>query len=528
MPRHHVIATSLLLLLLPTGLLAAEDVEHSIDLLLNRAEAQVWLGIANKGASDAFEEGLAFVEEAETALENARLPPDRVDFHSRQIGDVREQLQANIEIYRDRFYGVYPLARLLRPTLLADDGFGLTEQLFHPPDVAAIEIAGRGLSSKVDTPSPATAVLRSNPRKVELENLAHSVLAQEGRLIPVNRRGLLNVLGPAGLERFDAGDIDQELLSLLIRELNVTNLLVVTINRLTGDGDDLIKYGMTAELYQDGEVIQGSAVDATPAVKVGDYHSIGTVLDRRDQFWPILAIEVTMLLIAVIVALKMRWSSVHHLKPLFRASIGLALFLFGRGFAVICIVIVGHSAPDPSALVAAAWWWPAMLGYATVLLGGLLAWIGQARLTEIVPGTRGTRAVGTLFGLSALGSATYFVAPVLLLEESDGLLTLGLYFFNAVGLAVLFAFAVRTGPPVPTYFALGPILLVPGLSSSLLMGSAEGLLGTTVSTIVLYAAATVRHRYAVARGIEEHEPNDEQAALADQEHIQRLRDKLKH
>jgi hypothetical protein len=422
---------------------------------------------------------------------------------------------------------VFPLARLLVPTLLTEEGFAVTEQPFHPPAVAAIEVAGRGFSAKIDFIDVPRVVFRGVPRDPLLENVAHSVLAREGQTIPINRRGLLGVLGPDGLAAFDAGDIDGGMITRIMRSLDVESVIIATIEPRTGNGRDLVKYAMIGDLYVRGEAVQGGPADATPALRVATIAAYGTVLDRREQFRTILILQVALLVAAMIVAVRMRWSIVTKLEILYKMAIGAGLFIFGRFFAIGAIVVLGRIAPDPSDLIAASWWWPALLGLVTALFGGVIVWLAQAKLTSIVPGTRGARAVGTIFGLTALGSSCYFIAPELLLNQSEGYVTLALFISSSVALAVLFAFAIRTGPPVPLYFAIGPLVLSPLLGVSLLMDSSTGLWSTAALTMVLYVVATFRHRYAVAHGTEEQGLDQEQAAQADQERLEKLAKKLK-
>lgn len=525
-----VVATrnSLMIALIANPLLArASGPEAEVLLLLDRAETQVWLGISDNGASDAFEAGLSQLEEASAVVDSSDLSADARSILRRQISDVKEQLETLVELHEDRFYGVYPLARLLVPTLLVDAGFSVTEQLFHPPAIAAIEIACRQFSAKVRFVDVPRVIFRGDPRDPLLENVAHSVLAREGKTLPISRRGLLTVLGPDGLSAFDAGNIDGGMITRIMGSLDVESLIIATIEPLMGNGRDLIKYSMIGDLYLRGEAVQGGPADATPALRVATIAAFGTVLDRREQFWPILILQAALLVVAMIVAVRMRWSTVRKLETLYKMAIGAGLFLFGRLFAIGAIVALGRVAPDPSDLAAATWWWPAVLGLVAVLFGGVIAWLAQAKLTDIVPGTRGARAVGTIFGLTALGSSCYFIAPELLLNQSEAYITLGLFISSSVALAVLFAFAIRTGPPVPLYFVIGPLVLSPLLGVSLLMGSLTGLCGIATFTVALYVAAIVRHRYAVAHGTEKPGLDQEQAARADQERLERLAKRLK-
>lgn len=524
MGKLHSCIVAVALLLLPLQV-CAEPIDAEFELLLDRAETQIWLGIANKGASDAFEEGLELVEQASVLLDSSNLPVPRQRHLEMQVDDVREQLEVLIDFHDDRFFGFYPLARLLQPTLLAEEGLAVTEQLFHPPEIAAIEIAARKFSDAVVNVDIPRVVIRSTPRNTTLENVAHSALARGSTTVPVSRRNLLKVLGTKGMESFDAGQTNSDMLVKIMFELNVESLIVLDISPGVGNGKDLVKYALRGDLYQHGEAIQGSGLDATPALRVARIVSFGTVLDRRDQFWPIILLQSALLIAAALFATRIHWSTERQLNPLLKAGFGICLFAIGRGFSIACIVFLGRIGPDPNALVAATWWWPCLLGLSTVLLSGLAARLGQARLTDVVPGIRG-RAVGTVLGLTALGGASYFIAPVLLMDQSDGYLRIALYTGNAVAIAILFAYAVRSGPPVPTYFAIGPLLLAPALTSSLLMGFSQGLWTVTVLTVVLYASATVHHRYAAAHGTEEQASDAEDPSQVDQERLDRIAKKL--
>ena len=525
--KSTVLGVMFALPLLLASAMATATGAAEVHSLLNQAESQLALGIAEKGAGDGLEKAMDLVAQAETTIQRAAPTQREKAGLQREARELREQLEVMIELYQDRFYAAYPLTRLLLPTLLKDEGFAVEEQLFHPPEIAAVEVAARKFSSKVagiDTPK---IVVRSQPGDVVLENVALSTLSMEGATIPINRRALFRTLGSDGLAEFDAGNITQSMLTRLMSSLNTESLLVATVQQGAGNKDDLVMYGLLGHLYLRGEALSGSPADASPAVRVSAISSWGMVVDRRAQFWPILLLEAGMLLAAIGIAARTRWSVLQPLKPLYRMAVGAGLYVYGRGFIIAVITLMGSRAPDPSDMVAAGWWWPALLGLNIVVLPGLLAWLGQARMTEVIPGSRGARAVGTIFGLSALGCASYFVAPILLMQETAGYLSLALFVFSCVGLAILFAFAVRTGPPVPLWFAPAPLLVAPLLGTALLMLDIGWLAGIAAVTTLLYLAATARHRYAVAHGIEEPEPSEEAAAEADQERLMKLRAKLK-
>ena len=168
-----------------------------------------------------------------------------------------------------------------------------------------------------------------------------------------------------------------------------------------------------------------------------------------------------------------------------------------------------------------SWWWPAVLGLLAVCVPGLVAWYGQQRLTQIVRGV-GSRAVGSIFAVSALGAATYFVGPLLLLDQSRGFASFVPFVLSSVALATVVGFAIRTGPPVPTYFAIFPALATLPLGVALFKASPSALWAMTGVTTAICLVAWIRHRYAVAHGTEEQEPDWHDAAKSDEEFVAKL------
>ena len=125
-------------------------------------------------------------------------------------------------------------------------------------------------------------------------------------------------------------------------------------------------------------------------------------------------------------------------------------------------------------------------------------------------------------GVSALGAATYFVGPLLLLDQSQAFASFIPFALSSTALATVLGFAIRTGPPVPTYFAIFPALATLPLGVALFMASPPMLWTMTGVTVAICLAAWLRHRYAVAHGTEEHEPDWQAAKRADEEFIAKL------
>jgi hypothetical protein len=493
--------------------------------LLTRAEMQLRLGVVEKGAGRSFDEAFRLIHEAEEQLDRMDLSSENREKLTREIEAVRDDWELTTELYERRFYGVFPLARLTVPTLFADDGFVVTEQLFHPPDEAAVESAARAFLFQIDDYHRPHVVVGSSQSDRGFENLVLEILLRNGRTTVHTRRELVEALSPRDLEAFNMGKSTPQIVDRVRTAVDAVNLMVLTVGQPV-ELDDASVRSLHGDFYVPGEVVQGSPLEASLVIRAQSLQYLGFARDRRAQLWPIVATQLLLFALAVAWAARIQWSIDRPLKTFLKLAIGATLFVFGRMFIIGIVILLMQVDPDPNTLVAAAWWWPALLGLLAVLGGGLAAWIGQARLTDIVPGARGARAVGSIFALTAIGASSYFVAPLLLLDEGRGFSSLVPYVLASMALAVLFGFAVRTGPPVPHYFAVGPLILASILGVCLLMASPVLLWSTTAMTGALCLAAWFRHRYAAARGTEEPEPSPEAAAEADQQRLVKLREKL--
>ena len=522
----HIICISLCSSpLFPAAVLASGASE--VRDLAARADTLMRLGVTEKGASRSFEEAEAVLGEAERRLAEVDLPSSVEAEVTLEIAAVREDLEDLVELYEDRFYGVFPLARLTVPSLLEDEGLVITEQVFHAPDEAAVMAATRKVADLLDEYHHPYVVFRSSPPNRHLENVASEELLRDGRSTPYNRKTLVTALGPEDLAAFDRGDLEAQIIDRLATAVDAVSLLVLTIGQSV-DLEDAHVRTVHGEYFQPGAVIQGSPVDAPLMVRIESFTVVGSARDRRDQYRTILMVHLALFVLALVWAASVKWRRGQPFKIFVRLAIGTALFLFGRIFAVAVIIILRKFIPDASALAVAGWWWPAALGLLVILGGGSMAWVGQARLTDIVPGSRGARAVGTIFALVAMGACSHFVTPLLILDRGAGWLNFIPFLLAALSLALLFAFAARSGPLVPHYFTIGPVLVAPLVGMALMMASPSRLWLTVGASAVLCLAAWIRHRVAVARGTEEPEPDPDQAAEIDKEKLMKVEKRLKN
>ena len=154
------------------GMACADDDGPEIRDLVTRADALARLGVVEMGASRCFGEAAALLDTARDRLAETDLSPADAAQLTLEIEAVEQDLELLTELYDDRFYGVYPLARLVVPSLLANEGLVTTEQLFNDPDVAAVVIATRKVFDQLDTYNHPHIVFRSSPTDRRLEVVA--------------------------------------------------------------------------------------------------------------------------------------------------------------------------------------------------------------------------------------------------------------------------------------------------------------------------------------------------------------------
>ncbi len=390
----------------PCAATGSGSVSAEVDDLLDRADALVQLGVIEKGAGRSFEDAFDLVDAAAERLTDSSFSPDERQALALEIDAIREDLELMVELNEERFYGRFRLTRLVIPTLFSGDESEGPEQLIHPPRLAATEIAARKFTNEIRRFDHPRLVMRSSSADCKYDNVTLRMNLGDERSLPVTRRELVRALSTDEMRDFDGGSNDPELIGRLLDVCDAASLVVLTVEPVTVIDELTEKVVFRGDVFLTGEAVQGSPIGASVVIRSSSFVSYGIVRDRRDQFWPIVGVQMLMLALAMTWAARLRWSLDRPLKPFYRLGIGLVLFIFGRVFVLVALVVMQKAIPDSSALALVAWWWPAILGLLAILGVGLVAWLGQARLTNIIPGARGERAVGSIFALTALGAAS--------------------------------------------------------------------------------------------------------------------------
>ena len=131
-----------------------------------------------------------------------------------------------------------------------------------------------------------------------------------------------------------------------------------------------------------------------------------------------------------------------------------------------------------------------------------------------------------IFVIAGLGVCAYLIEPLLFLEPDQGLTVFTPLVLAVCLIAGLTGYAIRTGPPVPRYFLIGPVIITPLLGLALFSLSVRQLWILVGVNAVLCLLALLRRSYAVTRGIEEAQSEESEAKLADEQILDRIGEKI--
>jgi hypothetical protein len=511
-PPLLIVGIACLCCMAPQSALADDGAE--VHRLTAQAEGMLWFGHAENGRVREFTEALQVLDRAEDVLDSTEMPDvDRTRL-ARRIEVLREDLALSIERSRERFFGAYPLARLILPFPMVVRQDDLTETLHYESANEAVRTAADRVVEDIVRFQYPHVVFRSEPRNRAFELEAMRAFFSANRPFAHSRAELVGALTADELAAYDRGDFDTRTMARLMEHIGASKLLVVTVR----EGADLPDGTL---VMLDGVFFQSGSDGATDS-----FAHMGFSRARHPQLRWIAWVYLVLFGVALVLATRTSWSLTEPWPVLHRVAMGAALFAVGRVFAFVAVMLLWKIIPHSDASAVGASWWPGLLGLTMILGSGLVAWIAQARASRIVPGSRSSRAVGMIFVIATIGATAYFIEPLLLLEPDRGMAIFVPLLLASALLAGLTGNAVRTGPPVPQYFVVGPILVAPLVGLSLFAMSSARLWILVGVSGALCLAAWIRHRYAVAHGLEEAKPDEAEAERADAERLEELGKKI--
>ena len=389
--------------------------------LIQHADTYYWFGLAEQGNIEAFQKGITLLDEAERRLVSGTVPDSTAVASRREIAGLREDFLGQMDVSHDTLYGLFPLVRLLAPSLFVDSFATGTFELVDDPDVIAATQAAMALVQSVfgkwNTKAQLDVVFGSTPRNPSLENEVLYVFNTSSRFFVHNYREVSAALTPQHLRGFQALSPEPGAVQDLLTELGLNEVLVVTIRKLDSvDGDRL--YRLDGMLYRQGQ--------DRPIHRFFHY---GFCRDRRSQLGYIVAWNLVLLAAAIATFLIHEWWRLRERFQVLPALwVVVAGFLLGRVSPWIELPVLRPFAPLPETLAVLSFWWPCLIGIALFSLPVVALRFVCLRIKSLLydGGTAGSALemkgrMGAVAAVIGFGVCGYLAGPAHLALQADAL-----------------------------------------------------------------------------------------------------------
>jgi len=464
----------------------ARDVEQRITTSIKHAETYYWFGMAERGNMEAFDRGLHHLEQAERALNEAGEEQRRRDALAAQIAALRIDLEQQADIAHDTLHGVFPLVRLLRPSLLADALATGTFEMIDDPAVIAATGAASLLAERIlmlwKARPQLNVMFTSTPADRALENEVLYVFNRNPRYFVHNRREVVSVLTGAGadvgtgagggsgggedttavtdtdspLARLELGALEAADAKLLMAAFGVSDLLIVKVRQMDLIDEDYF-YVLEGAIYH-------AAQDATASAPSHISQCMGFCRDRRSVYTSVIAANAILAALAVAAYLGLVMLLRRCRPRLLDVVPPLLGFALGRVAPWALMPLLGRVAPPAETLAVLSWWWPALAGAALLLVPLLLCRILLSRLNALSSALHLHGRVGPLITAVALGACAYLAGPYFLYLGVTAALSALLPTVIAAGaLGMILGAATDRVDPAPVAVAALSVVVAPGL-----------------------------------------------------------------
>jgi hypothetical protein len=476
----------------------AEDVAR-LEALIRHAETYYWFGMAEKGNRQAFGRGLELAAEAarlrSRLAARGALAGARSAALSRRLEGVRQDLEYQDGLAADTLWGVFPLVRLLTPSLFHDwEAAGTFDLLDHPDDVATRDAARALVDSVLEkwtTRPQSEVVFTSVPFNPDLNNEALYVFNTSPKVFVHNYREVCDALSPEQLEDFRRDRITPAIVQRLCEAFGIHELLVVSIRRLDVVGDEHF-YLAEGRLYAAGTEV--------PLHSLFEY---GFCRERHHLLGPIILINVALFLLAgplfalVYRARHAEWPAAS--KVALRSVLA---FVLGRALPWVFVPLLGAVAPQPEALAIVGFWWPCFVALVLLLAPVVVYRIVTAKLGGLSASLRLHGWGGEVAVAAALGACAYLAGPMLLFGGGGAAALVVPLVLAAAPAAFLFGRVADAHDPLTAPHVFLPVALALAIGAAWALLSGLGLSVLTVAGAVGVASLSAVRRRAAAAAAE--------------------------
>jgi Cdc6-like AAA superfamily ATPase len=459
---------------------------------IKHADTYYWFGMAESGNVESFNKGLDYLNRAKVLLAGSKISDDTKIEVMNEISALTTDLNGQIGLSHDTFYGVFPVVRLITTSIFNDPLATGTYELVDDPMVIAstqamknmaLEIVGKwGREPQLDM------VFTSIPNNSDLENEALYIFNTSTKYFVHNKREVVSVFNKKELYNFQQAIMTPEMKDKLISNYNSSTLVMAVVRELDIVDDD---YFYLAEAY---------AYNKSSDTPIRSLYVMGFSRDRTSNFYYLILVNIILLILAVVLYNYFHSTNLgdtNRKKYEFTfdkstSSAAVFYFLSGRLIPLLIIPLVSFFKPMPETLAKTSFWWPLVLGIFMLSGPAILLKVTSVRLGKFSEFfmARGRGAASAI--AISIGVAAYFSGMLVILPADNLLISILCLFISATAGAFIFGLSLdeREDSLSPKYvfvsliaFALLGFALCSGDYTYLLLSAA---ISVATLLIVLY------------------------------------------
>jgi len=374
------------------------------------AELYYWIGMEENGDMRSYQKGLALLDTAGMNLKDLNLPEkDRKNILSK-INSLKTEIEQQADISHDTLIGVFPMIRLLTPSLFWDSLADKTYELNDDPSVIALTSAMGKLIEDVlikwKKDIQLNVIINSFPKNKALENELLYVLNINKKFFVHNEHELVNALSEEEYEVYTSTGSNKTIIKKLAGAFKTGMLLEIKINELNVIDNNYF-YRINGIVHN----VEKNKPETT-------FSTNAFCRDRRDQLIPILLTNIFLFLLAVILFIiinktinkkgeeRQSWTN-YILVP----AIG---FLVGRFSPWVLVTLASGFTPPLETLAILSFWWPMIL-VSVLYIGPLFIYqnaisrFGRNLKIFKIENKGGSIFLSISLGVSAYMSGAYFL-----------------------------------------------------------------------------------------------------------------------
>jgi tetratricopeptide (TPR) repeat protein len=414
--------------------------------------------VEEEGNLSAFRRSKKYVEKAVQELQtHSNLSDSTRHSLSKRINALRGDLDEQIRVASNTFYGSFPLVRLLVPSLFITSGSASDFHLIEDPSVMAVRHLARttqedAMPSWMTVPNM-HVIFWGKHVSPHLESEFLRTFNESARFFVHPKEEVAQVLSSKTLKSFEKKGPSPAAVQKLREAYHTSHLAVLNLKKHTSVGD-VSFFKSRVDVYGQGENTPSSSITR---------HT--TARDRRSQALPLFFCNLLLLGGAISVYLwlvRSRGEEISWMQVVYPTG----AFLFSRFLFGAFLPLLEQLAQNPRSPLLASFWWPLLIGF--VLFTGIpvVLWLAAHRY-----GLNPSGYGGPLLTASALGVVAYAATPLFLWTES---LAWGLVLALAITAALLgyiAGSALDTPHPHLRHRIPRSALILPALSSFIVGGT---------------------------------------------------------